>query len=88
MGGVCNNQGKRGEINLLVTDEILSKRIAHFRKKRQLTQARLATITGIGPKHLCDIEKGHKVRIFTLARLAAGLGVSIDELINEQGGNS
>jgi len=41
--------------------------------------------TGIRPKHLSDIEKGHKVRIFTLARLATGLGVSIDELINEQG---
>jgi len=73
---------------LLVTDEALGKRIAHFRKKRQLTQARLAAITGIRPKHLSDIEKGHRVRIYTLARLAAGLEVSIDELVNDQGGNS
>lgn len=66
---------------MLLPNEILGQRIANYRKKRQLTQAELATITGIRPKHIGDIERGKRVRVYTLARLAVGLGVTIDELV-------
>ena len=64
----------RGMIKMVLTDETFGIRITHYRKERQLTQANLATITGIRPKHLSDIERGRNVRIYTLARLAMGLG--------------
>lgn len=67
---------------MLLSNETLGQQIAHHRKKRQLSQAQIAAITGMCPKYLSNIEAGHKVRvrIYTFARLAAGLGVSIDEL--------
>jgi len=71
---------------LLLSNNTLGQQIAYQRKKRKLTQAQLATITGMCPKYLSNIEAGHKarVRIYTLARLAAELGVSIDELVRKR----
>ena len=70
---------------MLLPNETLGKRIAHYRKERQLTQEELAAITGIPSKHLSNIETGRKVpRIPTLARLAAGLGVTIEELVGKR----
>ena len=67
---------------MLIPNETLGKRIAYYRKAQQLTQAKLAAIGGIPSKHLSDIETGRKVpRITTLARLAVGLGVTIEELV-------
>jgi len=65
---------------MLRPNKTLGENIAHYRKTLNLTQAKLSTITGIRPKHLSDIESGKTVRIHTLARLAAGLGVTMDEL--------
>lgn len=76
---------QRGTILLLIPNEPLGKQIAHHRKERQLTQAKLAANIGIPSRHLSDIETGRKVpRIPTLARLAVGLGVTIDELVNNE----
>jgi len=67
---------------MLLPNETLGKRIAHYRKAHQLTQAKLAAIAGIPSKHLSDIETGRKVLgINMIARLAAGLGVTIEELV-------
>ncbi|MDO0822087.1 helix-turn-helix domain-containing protein [Desulfosporosinus nitroreducens] len=69
---------------MLLTNETLGKRIAHYRKERNLTQVNLATSIGIRPGHYSDIETGRKVpRIHTLARLAATFRVSIDELVGK-----
>ncbi|AFQ43291.1 helix-turn-helix domain-containing protein [Desulfosporosinus meridiei] len=70
---------------MLCHNKTLGQQIAQTRKKRQLSQAQLAAITGMNPKFLSNIEAGHKarIRIYTLARLAAGLGVSIDELAGQ-----
>jgi len=66
---------------LLTPNQPLGQRIAYYRKAQQLTQAKLAANTGIPSKHLSDIETRRKVpRITTLARLATGLGVTIEEL--------
>jgi transcriptional regulator with XRE-family HTH domain len=63
----------------------LGENIAHYRKEQQLTQEELATISGLYPRYLSDIETGRKVpQIPALARLAVGLGVSIGELLEHK----
>ena len=70
---------------MLIPNKTLGKNIAYYRKERKLTQAKLASNIGIPSKHLSDIETGRRVpRIPTLARLAVGLGVTIDELVNNE----
>ena len=67
---------------MLTPNNPLGKNIVHYRKELKLTQAKLAANTGLYPRYLSDIEAGRKIpRIHTLARLAAGLGVSIEELV-------
>lgn len=68
-------------INLRLTDETLGKRIAHYRKERNLSQAKLAAIVGMEHNHLSCIEAGLKYpRINMIARIAVALGVSIEDL--------
>jgi transcriptional regulator with XRE-family HTH domain len=67
---------------LLLTNKTLGNNIAYYRKKRKLYQAKLAAIVGMEDNHLSCIEIGLKYpRINLIARLAVGLGVSIDELV-------
>lgn len=66
---------------MLLTDKNLGKRIAYLRKRRKLSQVKLAAIIGTPFRHLSDIETGRRVpRIQILAQLAVALGVSINEL--------
>ena len=75
----------RGMITLLIPDETLGKRVARFRKERLLTQTKLAAITGLYCTYIGDVEKGRKIpRIDRIARLAAGLRVTIGELVNDR----
>ena len=74
---------------MLLPNETLGKRIAHYRKERKLSQAKLAAIVGMEDNHLSCIEIGLKYpSICTLARIAAGLGVTIDELVGDKGVDS
>ncbi|WP_075366438.1 helix-turn-helix domain-containing protein [Desulfosporosinus metallidurans] len=67
---------------MLLTNETIGKQIAHHRKKRKLTQKELAANIGLPYRYVSDLETGRRVpRIHTLARLATGLGISIDELV-------
>ncbi len=64
---------------MLLTNKTIGERIAYYRKERKLTQLQLANITGLFPRYLSDVETGRKVpEIPTVARFAAGLGVSIE----------
>ena len=66
---------------MLIPNKTLGKNIAYYRKECKLSQAKLAAIVGMEANHLCCIEIGLKYpNICTLARIAAGLGVAIDEL--------
>jgi len=66
---------------LLIPNDTLGKRIARFRRERNLTQAKLAAIVCMEENHISCIETGRKVpRMDTVARIATGLGVTIDEL--------
>jgi len=67
---------------MLIPNETLGKRIAHHRKELKLTQAELAALVGLYPKYLSDVETGRKIpRMDTIARIAAGLRVTIGELV-------
>lgn len=63
----------------------MCKQIIYYRQKGKLTQEELASNVGIPLKRLIDIEAGSKIpRIEELAQLAAGLDVSIGELVNNK----
>ena len=69
---------------MLIPNKTLGKNIAYYRKERKLSQAKLAAIVGMEDNHLSCIEIGLKYpNICTLARLAAALGASIDELVGK-----
>ena len=71
----------KGTTPMLLPNETLGKNIAYYRKARKLSQAKLAALVGMEANHLSCIEIGLKYpNICTLARLAVGLGVTIDEL--------
>ena len=74
---------EKEDLHLIKVNKTVCKRIAYYRQKCNLTQEELATSVGINLKHLINIEAELRIpRIEELAQLAAGLGISIDELFN------
>lgn len=74
---------ERERLPMRIPNNTLGKNIAHYRKELKLSQAELAAIVSMQHNHLSCIEAGLKhPRINMIARLAVGLGVSIEELIN------
>lgn len=70
---------------MITTDQTIGTRIAYRRQRLGLQQKELAALVGIPPRYLNDIETGRKVpRVNVIARLAVGLGVSIEELFNDK----
>ena len=77
--------GGRLDGHLIIIDKTICKRIAYYRKKRQLSREELASNVGLNLNHLIKIETGLKIpRINELVQLATGLGISIDELVNSK----
>ena len=67
---------------MLIPNETLGRRIARLRKEWLLTQVKLAEHAGLWPRYISDVETGRKIpRFDTIARIAAGLRVSIGELV-------
>lgn len=60
----------------------LQARIRAARERAGLTQAELARRVGLAPNHIARLESGEKSnpRFETVARIAAELGLSLDEL--------
>lgn len=53
-----------------------------FRDLRGLTRQRLAELSGVNRVQIADIESGRKTgSVETVKKLAAGLGVTMDDLI-------
>lgn len=57
--------------------------LAYWRKRRQLTQAKLAAAAGISQPYLAQLEAGRRVSadIAVYAKLAKRLGVRIEDLL-------
>ncbi|SHH16361.1 helix-turn-helix domain-containing protein [Desulfosporosinus lacus] len=70
---------------MLSPNKTLGKNIAYYRKERKLYRAKFAATVGMNTNHLYCIEAGRIYpQICILARLAAELGVPIDELVGNE----
>lgn len=66
--------------------ERIGKRIAELRNEKDLSQAALAELSGVGQGHIARIEKGrYSVGIDVLAKIAGALGAKVE--ITEKSGN-
>lgn len=66
---------------MLNRNPFLGKRIAYRREKLGLSQSELAKRVGTKPKYISTLETGMKTPgSLMLARIAAALGVTMDEL--------
>jgi transcriptional regulator with XRE-family HTH domain len=60
------------------------QKVREARLAANLTQETLAEATGMHPTFISNVERGYRVpSVPTLLRLAAGLGVSPSELVDE-----
>lgn len=65
--------------------QALGKRIALFRKERDLTQQQLAELLGISQQTLAHYEVGRlRVSVAMLPMLASALSITIDDLLNDE----
>lgn len=67
-------------------DDILlkvGKRIREIRKKKDLSQGRLAEMAGLNDKYLGEVERGsNNISIKNLGQIAGALGVETFELLD------
>ncbi len=62
----------------------ISKRLQAARKSKNISVYKLSQLSGVSETHIRDLERGDKNPSFdTLDRLAAQLGLSLPELVNE-----
>ena len=63
---------------------IVGETIAHFRKKKKISQEVLSGLSAIGRTHLSAIERGErKPTLETLYRISCALDVKMSEIISE-----
>lgn len=60
------------------------KKIARLRKEKGLTQVALGKLAGTTGKHISELEHGKPGSIHILARIAAVLGVPLEQLYAKQ----
>lgn len=66
----------------LLTPKLMGQRIAHLRRNRGLSQAKLARKLGLSRGYLSDIERGRKqFTVKTLYHLAHKLDVRADYIV-------
>ena len=71
---------KPGDQALLLP--LLGATIRQYRQQRGLFQAALATMTGLSPSHICQIEQGHRsVSVLNLVSIATALGLAVSSLL-------
>lgn len=63
---------------------IVGESIAHFRKKKKISQEVLSGLADIGRTHLSAIERGErKPTLETLYRISSALNVSMSDIVIE-----
>jgi len=64
-----------------VIQQKIGKRIQEFRRKKGLTQEKLAEITGVSPHHFSSWERGeYNINLKSLVLIIDALGCSADDL--------
>ena len=63
----------------------LGKQICYWRDRRRLTQEELAALAGVSEDAVKSLEQGRRPnpRILTVLKVAAALGLGLDELLAE-----
>ena len=62
--------------------KLVGKRIREIRKNKNLTQADLASLTGMAPSNISEIESGKtSIKLTTFCRLVEVLQVSADDVL-------
>lgn len=63
---------------------MIGENLKKIRKSRNLTQEKIAELTGLPQSTISNIEKNiSSPKIDTLSKLAKGLGIEVSELIKE-----
>lgn len=62
----------------------MGKRIKEIRKKKGITQEKLAELTGLSSAHISNIETAHtKVSLSSAVSIANALKISLDEIVGD-----
>lgn len=70
--------------NVYLEPKIVGEVIAHFRKKKNISQEVLSGLSDIGRTHLSAIERGErKPTLETLYRISCALEISMSEITRE-----
>lgn len=68
---------------------IFKENVIYYRKKKNLSQERLAELSNISTNYVGDIERGdRKVTIDTIEKISKGLNVSAAILLTERKKNT
>jgi transcriptional regulator with XRE-family HTH domain len=63
----------------------IGKKIERLRKSKGLTQNKLATLAGLAPSYIPDLEKGRKCpTVEALDNICYALGTTLADFFNEQ----
>ena len=67
----------------------ISKRLKDVRKAKDISVYKLSQLSGVSETHIRDLERGDRNPSFdTLSKIAAPLGISLSDLLNETDGVS
>ncbi len=62
----------------------ISKRLKDIRKAKDISVYKLSQLSGVSETHIRDLERGDKnPSLDTLSKIAAPLGISLSDLLNE-----
>jgi len=62
----------------------ISKRLKDVRKAKDISVYKLSQLSGVSETHIRDLERGDRNPSFdTLSKIAAPLGISLSDLLNE-----
>jgi transcriptional regulator with XRE-family HTH domain len=63
--------------------QLFGERLRELRSKRDITQVKLAEVTGIPQNHISSIERGMKLpNLLTMIRLASALNCKLSALVS------
>ena len=76
-------RGLESEVEVLFNEMMLEQKLAQLRRKRGISQAKLAKLVGVSQPVIARIESGgvRNLTVGTIARTAAALGGRVEILI-------
>src|SRR5438445_11257490 len=80
LDGEIARRGREREVSALVGEMMVEEQLAHLRRKRGISQARLAQLMGVKQPLIARLESGRvkNLTLATVARTAATLGARVE----------